>query len=144
MALHEFDGCVTLTSSGDLSTKQFKAVKINASGKIAVAGLGECAVGILYSKPDADGEVASVRILDGKKAKAMAGGTITAGDLLKADANGDLVTAQKAYTNTSDAGVAQDALVGSHILGIAIESAVDNDIFQFLAFPLGAVPTTAA
>jgi hypothetical protein len=144
MALQEFNGCISLPASGDLSTKQYHAVKINSSGQVAVAALGENAVGILFDKPEAAGQICAVRVLDGSKAKALAGGTIAAGDLLKSDANGKLVTAQKAYTNTSDAGAAQDALVGSYVLGQALESAVANDIFQFLAFPLGAVPTTSA
>lgn len=145
MALDEnVTGLLSLIASADLSTKQYYAVKINTDGKIALAAAGECAIGILYSKPNADGVVASVRPLDGRKAKAIAGGSITKGDLLAADANGKLVTATKAKVDTLSTGIAADPVIGSHVLGVALEGASAADIFQFLALPLGAVPTTVA
>lgn len=145
MALHEnVAGCVSLPASTDLSTKQYYAVKLDSNGQVALAGAGECAIGILYSKPSAQGTIASVRPLDGRKALGFAGGTIAKGALVAADANGKFVTATKGSTDTSDAGSGTDALVGSHVLGVAIESAVSGDIFQILALALGAVPTTAA
>jgi hypothetical protein len=144
LALDEFDGCTSLLASGDLSTKQFYAVKIDTSGNIALTSTGECAVGILYSKPSAAAAIAMVKVLNGTKCKAIAGGTVTAGDFLKSDSAGKLVTAVKGKTDTSDAGAAADPLIGSHVLGVAIDSAVSGDIFQFLALPMGAIPTTAA
>jgi hypothetical protein len=137
-------GLLTLTAGSDLSTKQYYAVKIHTDGLLALTAAGECVAGILYTKPSASGTVASVHPLNGRKTKAIAGGTIAKGDLLASDANGKLVTATKAATNTSDAGAAADALIGSFVCGVALEAAVSGDIFQFLALPLGAVPTTAA
>ena len=145
MALDEnVGGCLSLEAGSDLSDKQFYAVKLNSSSQLALAGAGECAIGILYSKPNAAGVIASVHPLDGRKTKGIAGGTISAGDILASNASGKLVAATAGRTNTSDAGSATDALIGSYVIGVAVDSAVSNDIFQFLALPLGAVPTTAA
>lgn len=138
------NGLLSLPASGDLSTKQYYAVKIDTNGQIAVAGTGEFAIGILYSKPSAAGTIASVRQLDGFKAKAISGGSITAGDLLKVDSAGKLQTAVKGKTDTSDGGAAADPLIGSNVVGVALEGASSGDIFQFLALAVGAVPTTAA
>jgi hypothetical protein len=138
-------GLLSFEAASDLSTKLYYAVVINSSGQLAVAGAGQAAIGILYSDPDATGLVASVKPLDGRKAKAIAGGTIAAGAFLAADSAGKLVTATKGIVDTSDTtGSATDPLIGSHVLGIATQAAVAGDIFEFLAIPLGLVPTTAA
>lgn len=145
MALKEnVGGCISLPASADLSTKQFYLVKLNSSGQIAVCGAGELAIGVLYTEPNAAGVVASVQTLTGRKTKGIAGGVIAAGDVLKSDANGKLVVASKAVVNTSDAGGASDPVIGSNAVGIALEAGVDGQIIAFLAYPLGAVPTTAA
>lgn len=145
MALDEnVSGLLSLPAGSDLSAKQYYAVKINASGQLALCSTGEQAVGILYTKPSAQGNIGGVHPLDGRKVKAIAGGSITAGDLLKSDSAGKLVTASKATVDTLSTGIASDPVVGSNVLGIAEIDAVDGDIFTFVALALGAVPTTAA
>ena len=104
-----------LVAASALTSSQYKAVYVNSAGKIAVAGAGANAIGFLHNAPAADAicEVATV----GGGAKAIAGGTITAGSELEVDANGDLVVTAGAAENT---------------VAIALESAVDGDIFAVL------------
>ncbi len=52
----------TFEASADLSAHQYKAVKINSSGQLELAGAGEAAIGILYTKPSAAGQAASVAV----------------------------------------------------------------------------------
>lgn len=136
MSLREnVGGFLSLPASADLSTKQYYCVKIDTNGQIAVAGLGDFAVGVLMDKPSAQGVIGAVAPFNGRKLKGIAGVTIAKGDLLKADAAGKLAVAVKA----NGAGI-----TGSNVLGVAIESAVANDVFQFVALAAGAVPTTLA
>ncbi|CAB4130450.1 hypothetical protein UFOVP119_74 [uncultured Caudovirales phage] len=136
------DDTVTLAAAADLSTKQYYAVKVDSSGNAAVAGAGDFAAGLLQNKPSAAGQPATVAY--GGVSKGFAGGTITAGNLVAADASGKLVAATKGKTDTSDTGAAADALIGSNVIGIALASAVASDIFPVLLLIAGAVPTTAA
>jgi hypothetical protein len=123
MALQEnFGGGVSLPAAADLSAKQYFAIKVNSSGQAAVAGAGEAAIGILQdNNGDAAGKIVNVAPFTGRKMKAYAGGTITAGQNVTADAAGELVA----------------ATTGNFIYGVALESAVDGDIFQFLAVAMG-------
>lgn len=132
---------ISRVAAADLSAKQFFAVKIDNTGKVDLAGAGEMAIGILQNNP-ASGQVASVAFIG--TSKAIAGDSITAGDPLAVDANGKLVLATKARTNTSDAGAAADPLIGSNVIGIALDGAASGDIFQIALVPMGAVPTTVA
>ena len=133
--------CITRVAAADLSAKQFFAVKIDNTGKAALSGAGEPAIGILQNNP-ASGVAAAIAISG--TSKAVAGGSITAGDRLTADATGKMVTATAGRTNTSDTGVAADPLIGSNVIGIALEGAASGDIFQVAVLHMGAVPTTAA
>lgn len=133
----------TLVAAADLSTKHNYVVDIDNTGKIALcSSAGQSVVGVLENKPGA-GEIAEVGIHGVRRV--IAGGAVTKGDLLKTDASGRAVTAQKAYTNTSDAGAAQDALAGSHVFARALEGASGaGEYIAVLMLHLGAVPTTAA
>lgn len=108
-------GNVTVIASQDLRTKQYKAIT-NAG---AVAGLGGKSLGILQNNPNT-GQAATV--CTEHLSKAVAGATITKDADLMADANGDLITA------TGD---------NVWVIAKAMESAVDNDIFQVLMLPGG-------
>lgn len=136
-------GMLSLPASGDLSTKQFYAVKINSSGQIAVAGAGEFAIGILYSKPSAAGQIAAVAPFRGQVLKGRAGAAFNPGALLAIDADGELVSATLATVDTA-AGTTNDPVVGSAVVGVALETGADNRIVEFLAYVAGAVATTAA
>lgn len=136
-------GMLSLRAASDLSTKQFYAVKLDTNGRIAVAGAGEFAIGILYSKPNAIDVIASVAPFRGQVLKGRAGDTFTAGVLLAIDADGELVTAAKGTVNTETTST-NDAVVGGAVVGVSLEAGVDNQIVEFLAYAAGAVATTAA
>lgn len=97
-------------ASADLSARQFCAVKLDTSGKIAVAVAAKNADGILQDKPnavDVAGEVAMFGV-----SKALAGGTgFAAGDLLEVTTNGALQT--QTSTNTVVAKALNAAAAGA-------------------------------
>ena len=131
---------ISLKATADLTAKQFYAVAVDSAGEIDVAGAGVMAVGILQNDPD-DTYIGTVRVLGLSKAKA--GDTIAAGAAVAAEAGGRLVTATKAIVDTQ-AGSATDPVIGSNVIGIALEAAADGDLFLMLVINMGAVPTTAA
>jgi hypothetical protein len=132
---------VTRPAGADLTTRQFFAVKVGSDGRVVLAAAGEMALGILQNNPAVN--VAATIAMAGTS-KAVAGGVINAGDPVAADANGRIVAAVRGRTNTSDAGVAADPLIGSHVIGMALEGAVLNDVFQIAIMHMGALPTTSA
>lgn len=132
---------LSFVAGADLSTHQFKAVKLSAAKTVVLAGLGEAAIGVLQNKPG-NGESATVRVYGVTKIKA--GGAIAAGDAIKSSAAGLALAAAAATTNTSDAGAAADPLVGSHVLGRALVAGVSGDVVEMLIVHAGAVPSTAA
>lgn len=95
-----------LAAAADLSTHQHKFVKVTAPGKVNLATvLGEVILGVLQNKPAGDGHAAEVAI-DGSVAKVLAGGIVTAGQFVTADA-----TARAAAAGT-----------GENRCGIALET----------------------
>lgn len=132
---------VSLVAAADLSAKQYYAVKVDSNGKAALAGAGEFVAGILQNKPVA-GQAANIAW--GGVTKAFAGGNITAGNKVAADANGKFVAASEAVVNTSDAGAAADPSIGSNVIGVALTSASTGDVFAVLLTNSGATPKTAA
>ncbi len=133
---------ISLLAGADLSAKQYYAVKVDANGKVVVAGAGELAIGILQNKPAA-GQIATVMVTG--ISKMVAGGVVASGELVASDAVGKAKAAVKGKTDTSDAGVAADPLIGSAILGIALlGAAADGNVISVLIQPMGAVATTAA
>lgn len=141
MATEQKVQTITLVAAADLSAKQYCHIKVDSNGKAAVAAAGEFAIGILQNNPGA-GQAATVAYSG--VSKVLAGGTVAAGATVKSDSNGKAADAMEANTNTSDAGGVTDPLVGSHVSGIALESAVAGDIFPVLLTLTGAVPTNAA
>ena len=99
----------TLVAAANLSTKQFYAVKVDSAGKIAIAGAGENAIGILQNKPTS-GLVASVETLGVSKAKY--GDTVTAGQNLMVKSDGTLIP----HTGTNA------------VIAVALVSGVADDI----------------
>ncbi len=79
---------LSLIAAADFSAKQYYAVKVDANGKIAIAGAGENAIGILHDNPAAD-TIGNVMILG--VSKAVYGGAVTAGNNLSANAAGKLI-----------------------------------------------------
>jgi hypothetical protein len=97
-----------LVANADLSSYQHYLVKqTSADLTVAlndVAG-GDC-IGVLQNKPDAANKPAQV--MSHGVTKVVAGGTVTASDLLKSDASGRVVKATRSLTG-ADVG---DAVVG--------------------------------
>jgi len=91
---------------------QYKAVKFSGEN-LVIADAGADAFGFTRSAVAAS-NVAELAVAGGG-ALATAGGTISAGDRLKVDGNGDLIVAATA----NDLSVAR-----------ALENAVDNDVFS--------------
>jgi hypothetical protein len=130
---------ITLLAAADLSASQFFGVKIDANGRAALATAGDV-VGIVQNDPDALDKAATVCVHG--LSKAVAGGNIARGDKVTTDAAGKIVAATSGRTNTGDAGAANDPLIGSYVLGIALEPAAANEVFEVLVLQLGAIPQT--
>lgn len=107
---------VTLPVTADLSAAQYYWVK-NSSGSAALCGAGQQAMGVLQNDPAASGRPGAIAIAG--FSKAIAGGNISAGAYVAVDANGKSVTAAS----------------GDFAVGIAVDSAVDGDIFTVDVLP---------
>lgn len=130
-----------LLAGSDLSAKQFFFVKIDSNSAVVLAGAGEPAVGIVQNAP-ASGAVAIVKTFG--PSHCIGGGAITKGGQVAADSAGKGKAAVLSTVNTSDAGAASDPVVGSNVMGFALETGVlDTDFMVFLQ-PKGGSPTTAA
>lgn len=108
---------ITRPANADLSAGQYFLVKISNSsgtGRVAFAGAGERAIGVLQNKPDAAGKAASVAV--GQVVKVSAGGSITAGNEVTPDSSGEAVVAGS----------------GDIVFGVALNSAVDGDIVEIV------------
>lgn len=99
-----------------------KAVKIGADDShVAVASAGtDKILGILQNAPSAAEGVAEVA-MPGGGAKALCGGTVAAGDLLTADADGKLIATttanDKIIAQALQAGVANDLIDVNVVVG---------------------------
>lgn len=139
-----------LKAGADLSAaaNQYKLVKLDANGDVVLCSArGEFAIGSLYNKPKS-GEVAQVAYAGVVKVQADA--AIDEGAAVTTSADGQASPAAAvgsglAHTDTSDAGVAQDPLIGSTIFGRAVEApGAAAEVFPVLVTREGAVPATAA
>lgn len=110
---------ISLPAAADLSTHQYKAVKVDGNGRAALCGADERAVGILQNDPDAIDKMATVMV-DGVS-KCIMSGNIAPGTVVASDANGK-VKAPAALSNTLgvvlDNGGADNA-VGSLLVQIS-------------------------
>lgn len=109
-------GQITLVAASSLATKQYYFVKIDSNGQAALAGAGESAIGVLQNKPAAN-EAATVVPLG--LTKVVAGGSLTAGNNVAADASGKAVAA---------AGSAA-------VLGVALDGASSGDVVTIALYP---------
>jgi hypothetical protein len=102
----------TVEAAADLSTHQFKCVTFDGSAQLALAGAGvDC--NVLMDKPNALGVSGTILLVG--IGKVEAGGAISAGDFLAADA----------------AGLAVAATGVDYVFGRALEDAATNDLFRF-------------
>ncbi len=107
----------TFKSTNDLSAKQYFIVKLTSGEVVLAAAATDVLIGVLMNKPKA-GENAEVQLINSQgTCKVIAGGTISAGNMLTADSAGKAV----ATTTT-----------GNYLLGMALKDAVAGDIVEFL------------
>lgn len=137
---------VKLAAGEDLSTHQYKLVKVHTDGTIMRAGAGEKVFGVLQNAPAA-AALAIVRTAGPSLVKADATG-FTRGDAISSAAGGlarastDQATGL-GHTVTNDASSATDPLLGAYVIGIAIETAAASATKQILITHAGAVAHTA-
>lgn len=116
MALEKQILDITFRSAANLANNQFYIVSLTSNPKeVNLANATSKPIGVLQNKPTAAGRAAQVRVAG--TSKVVAGGTINVGDYVKSDANG------KAIATTTN---------GDEVLGIALESAAANEIFEVL------------
>lgn len=113
---------ISFEASGDLSADQYRFVKIDSNGQIALCGRGDLAAGILQDKPAALNRAGQVRTVSGTVSKIVLGGSVTKGQSLVSDANGKAVNASSSDNN---------------YLGIALESGSSGQIAAMLFQPRG-------
>jgi hypothetical protein len=118
MASENIVQSITLPAAADLSSSQFKLVTVNSSGQAALANATALVVGVLQNKPSAAGQAATVAVHG--VSKAVAGGAITAGARVTADASGNAIAAASA---------------GDAVLGVALTGAASGDVFPVLINP---------
>ncbi|UFK26763.1 hypothetical protein [Roseobacter phage RDJL6] len=139
---YESTRAVTLIAGEDLRGDVFELLQFENDGGTAkvikATAVTDTAIGILAEEPDAaattDGQAVSVVMLaGGGRAMVKAGANITAGQLVVADATAGRV-----------AGVADIAalVADSMAIGVALESAVDGDIFEVLLQPMTSATET--
>jgi hypothetical protein len=133
---------ISVVAAADHRTNQYRFMAVDNAGKVARAGAGAFALGVLQNNPNAD-QAATIRV-EGIS-KVVAGAAVAVGSLVASDSAGRAIVATLARTNTSDAGAAADALIGSNVMGVALEAAgAAGDIIAIAIVRCGAVPTTAA
>jgi hypothetical protein len=109
---------ITIPASADLSAQQYRCITVDSNGRAAVANATALVVGVLQNEPSATGQAATVAFAG--MSKARAGGTITAGARVTADASGNVIAATTA---------------GDAVLGVALDGAANNDIVRILINP---------
>lgn len=132
---------ISLLAAADLSSSQFLGIKVDSNGKAALASTGDLCIGVLQNAP-ASGAAAQIRVQG--VTKMLTATTIAKGDFIKTDSAAKAGVAVKGKTDTSDTGAAADALLGSHVLGVALQGGSSGDYVSVLLLHLGAIPTTAS
>lgn len=132
-------------AGADLSARQFHFVNLDGAAALQLAGAGGRAIGVLQNAP-ANGAVGVVRPLQsGRASRLVAGAALAVGDDVELDANGRAVPAVTGRVNTSDAGAANDPVIGGRVLGIALLAAgADGAATRALLVSSGIAPQTAS
>lgn len=107
---------ISFNAGADLSSSQFFGVDLDSSGNVVAAGDGAVFIGILQNKPASGGQAL---VCVSGKCKAIAGGSVTAGQSIASDGSGEMVT----------------AVPGDFAKGVAAESASDGEIFSLVLMP---------
>lgn len=123
----------TYLAGADLSTKQYFAAKLSttADKTVELCTDGADFIGVIESPglPTASIDPATqvtshrddVTVVWGGMTKVLAGGAITAGDLITVNANGEFIT----------------ATTGTEVVGRAEETVADTELFSMLIVGLG-------
>lgn len=111
MAYEETLTCISLAAGSDMSSNQYKFVKLASDGQFDLAGDGADVDGVLQDKPSAAGYSGQVAIAGVSKVVIGSGG-VTVGD--------DVAS--------SSAGTAITAATGDTIVGRALETAAAGTI----------------
>lgn len=141
MAASQANKVVNLIAGEDLRSDLYEVLAIEDDsdvGKVVKAtALNQVIVGVLAENPNADastdGETVAVTLLEGV-IKVKAGATITAGDLVVVDTG----TAGRVASGGATVGA---LAADSFSIGVALQSAVDGDIFEVLAQPASVAAT---
>lgn len=116
MAKVEQYQAISIDAGSDLSSDQFKFVLTAADGEVdVVSSAGGQADGVLMNAPSAQGRPATVAYAG--RVKVIAGGAITAGDLVQSDASGEAING---------------VTTGDFPLGRALTSAADGELVEIL------------
>lgn len=111
---------ITLQAAADLSGKQYHIMRVSAAGACNMASQAAHMhnLGVLLNKPAASGRAAEIAVSG--EVKVVAGGAITAPDLL----------------TTNGSGRAAAAASGQAVIGIALTSALaDGETIRAMIFP---------
>lgn len=136
MASSQSTKAVNLIAGEDLRGDLYELLYVEDDadvGKvIKTTAVTQTAIGILAEEPrtdvTTDGLIVPVALLEGV-VQIKAGGTVTAGNLLVPD-----VTPGRVIGVAGAGALAVDSMA----VGVALESAVDGDIFEMLAMPIAA------
>ena len=113
-----------LTAAADLSAKQYHAVKYDSTVRRVAAmtnANAEKPAGILQDDPDAAGKPCDVAYFG--VVKAELGGTVTYGDDLACNNDGEIIT---------DVELTDGSASDLHHIGVALASGVDGDVIDIL------------
>jgi len=92
MATQNLGKTITILANEDLSSYQFRFMKINSSAKATLCGEGEAACGVLQNDPAAANRGADVMVGTGQT-KVVAGAAASCGDWVASDSVGRAVVA---------------------------------------------------
>jgi hypothetical protein len=109
-----------VAAGGDLSSDQYKFVKLTASGALVNTTNGGVCDGVLQDKPNASGRAATV--MDAGVSKVLAGAVVAKGALVMSNAVGKAITAVPVASSATKAGA-----VGTYDLAAAATIVVDVD-----------------
>lgn len=119
MATSEACRSISMEAGEDLTGGLYKFGKVNSSGQIVVNDTaGGVVAGIIAEEVSASGKVTSIVIPDGGRAKVLAGGSFSAGGVIKSSNAGKAI----AISNTAGA-------IGC---GIALEDGADGQVVEII------------
>ena len=135
MAAYQANITVNLIAGEDLRSDLYEILQFeddsNVAKVIKATAVTDTVIGVLAENPSADattdGNSVPVTLLQGV-VKMKAGATITAGQLIVPD-----TTAGRVAGVANSGALAADSMA----IGVALQSAVDGDIFEVFAMPIG-------